>query len=59
MAGAEKLYADWCGAGTPVDFQVYLGEHFLVGLSGIPGANSWIDDRFAGRPVAARCTRSG
>jgi hypothetical protein len=42
-----------------VDFQVYLGEHFLVGLSGIPGANSWIDDRFAGRPVAARCTRSG
>ncbi|MBF6077867.1 lipase family protein [Nocardia beijingensis] len=58
LAGAEKLYADWCGAGTPVDFQVYFGEHFLVGLSGIPGANSWIDDRFAGRPVAPQCTRS-
>lgn len=59
LAGAEKLYADWCGAGTPVDFQVYLGEHFVVGLSGIPGANSWIDDRFAGRPVAPNCTRTG
>lgn len=59
LAGAENLYADWCGGGTPVDFQVYLGEHFLVGLSGIPGANSWIDDRFAGRPVAAHCTRVG
>ncbi|MGQ4617640.1 lipase family protein [Nocardia sp. R7R-8] len=59
LAGAEKLYADWCGAGTPVDFEVYFGEHFLVGLSGIPGASAWIDDRFAGRPAAAQCTRSG
>ncbi|MGW4714056.1 lipase family protein [Nocardia sp. NPDC004260] len=59
LAGAEKLYADWCGAGTQVDFQVHFGEHFLVGLSGIPGANSWIDDRFAGRPLAPHCTRAG
>ncbi|MGK8520878.1 lipase family protein [Nocardia asteroides] len=59
LAGAEKLYADWCGAGTPVDFQVYVGEHFMVGLSGIPGANSWIDDRFAGRAAAPHCSRAG
>lgn len=59
LAGAENLYADWCRAGTPVDFQVYLGEHFLVGLSAIPGATDWIDDRFAGRPVTPGCTRFG
>ncbi|MEU4340236.1 lipase family protein [Nocardia sp. NPDC023852] len=59
LAGAENLYADWCRGGAEVDFEVYLGEHFLVGLSGIPGANAWIDDRFAGRPVTPGCTRVG
>ncbi|MGO4616699.1 lipase family protein [Nocardia sp. 2YAB30] len=59
LAGTENLYADWCRAGAEVDFEVYLGEHFIVGLSGIPGANAWIDDRFAGRPVTPGCTRRG
>ncbi|WP_378734404.1 lipase family protein [Nocardia brasiliensis] len=59
LAGAENLYADWCRGGTQVDFQVYLGEHFIVSTSGIPGTNAWIDDRFAGKPVTPGCTRFG
>ncbi|MEU7765921.1 lipase family protein [Nocardia sp. NPDC049190] len=59
IAGAESLYAQWCGGGTPVEFQVYPGEHFIVSSSGIPDANAWIDDRFAGRPVTPECARFG
>lgn len=59
LAGAENLYRDWCRGGTQVDFQVYLGEHFIVSTSGIPGAYAWIDDRFAGKPVPQGCTRFG
>lgn len=59
LAGAENLYQDWCRGGTQVDFQVYLGEHFIVSTSGIPGAYAWIEDRFAGKPVNAGCTRFG
>ncbi|MEU7142386.1 lipase family protein [Nocardia sp. NPDC046473] len=59
LAGAEHLYQDWCRGGTQVDFQVYLGEHFIVSTSGIPGAYAWIEDRFAGKPVNAGCTRFG
>ncbi|MEU7630493.1 lipase family protein [Nocardia sp. NPDC049220] len=59
IAGAENLYAQWCGGGTPVEFKVYPGEHFIASSSGIPDANAWIDDRFAGRPVTPGCTRFG
>lgn len=59
LAGAENLYREWCGGGTQVDFQVYLGEHFIVSTSGIPGAYAWIEDRLAGKPVAPGCTRFG
>ncbi|WP_338774292.1 lipase family protein [Nocardia vulneris] len=59
LAGAENLYRDWCRGGTQVDFQVYLGEHFIVSTSGIPGAYAWIEDRIAGRPMAPGCTRFG
>ncbi|MFI6167402.1 lipase family protein [Nocardia sp. NPDC051052] len=59
LAGAENLYQDWCRGGTQVDFQVYLGEHFIVSTSGVPGAYAWIEDRFAGKPVNRGCTRFG
>ncbi len=59
LEGAQNLYDDWCARGASVRFEVYLGEHVIVGSSGIPGANAWIDDRLAGRPAPSGCSRFG
>lgn len=59
LAGAERLFDNWCGQGVSVRLEVYLGEHMIVGTSGIPGANAWIDDRFAGRPAPSECSSFG
>ncbi|MEV0028558.1 lipase family protein [Nocardia sp. NPDC050793] len=57
LEGAQNLYEDWCAQGASVRFEVYLGEHVIVGTSGIPGANAWIDDRLAGKPVPSGCSQ--
>ncbi|MFI9510774.1 lipase family protein [Nocardia sp. NPDC052566] len=59
FAGAANLYDDWCAKGARVRFEGYLGEHVVVGLSGIPAAHAWIEDRVTGKPVAEGCSSSG
>ncbi|WP_067841064.1 lipase family protein [Nocardia lijiangensis] len=59
LEGAENLYDDWCAQGASVRLEVYLGEHVIVGTSGIPGASAWIDERLAGRPAPSGCSRFG
>ncbi|QIS16182.1 lipase family protein [Nocardia arthritidis] len=59
LASATNLYHDWCGQGAQVRLEVYLGEHSVVGLSGIPGATGWIEDRFAGKPAPTGCSSFG
>ncbi|MCP2320903.1 Secretory lipase [Nocardia amikacinitolerans] len=59
LEGAENLYDDWCAQGVPVRFEVYLGEHMIVGATGIPGVNAWIDERLAGKPAPSGCSSFG
>lgn len=57
LENATNLYQDWCAQGAQVRMEVYLGEHTAVGLSGIPGAVSWIDERLAGKPMPMGCSQ--
>ncbi|WP_246123922.1 lipase family protein [Nocardia bhagyanarayanae] len=59
LKGAENLYDDWCAQGVSVRLEVYLGEHVIVGATGIPGANAWIDERLAGKPAPSGCSSFG
>ncbi|WP_233529038.1 lipase family protein [Antrihabitans stalagmiti] len=57
--GAERLYDEWCAKGARVRLDEFVGEHLVVALSGIPAANSWIDDRLTGKPMAEGCSAFG
>jgi pimeloyl-ACP methyl ester carboxylesterase len=53
--GAVRLRDAWCAQGANVRLDEILGEHLLAVAGGMPLAFGWIDDRIAGRPVAAGC----
>jgi hypothetical protein len=52
---ALQLKTDWCRQGVAVKWAEYGGEHIIAEGSGTPDAITWLQDRFAGKPVPTSC----
>ncbi|TDW83319.1 secretory lipase [Kribbella sp. VKM Ac-2566] len=52
---ARALNQAWCAKGTPMVFSVVPGDHITGETTGLPGAVSWLADRFAERPLQTTC----
>jgi hypothetical protein len=56
-ADLRGLAAKYCRAGAEIRHQEFLGDHFVAYAAFMPGAMSWLEDRFRGRPVTGTCSR--
>jgi len=53
---ADKLVQDYCGRGVRIEYVKYpLAEHVTALAEGYPGAVTWLEDRFAGKPAPTSC----
>ncbi|MEU4390922.1 lipase family protein [Kribbella sp. NPDC023855] len=52
---ARSLNRAWCAKGARMVFSVVPGDHITGETTGLPGAVSWLADRFAERPVQSTC----
>lgn len=58
VADTDAVYNALCAKGTSIEYRRNLvGEHDSESVLGSGSALEWIDDRLAGKPVSAGCTR--
>lgn len=55
LAQAETLRRQYCAAGVPVTWGLFLGEHVTTMLFGAGDVLAFLADRFAGAPVRSTC----
>ncbi|NUT98876.1 MAG: triacylglycerol lipase [Saccharothrix sp.] len=55
LAQAQTLRREYCAAGVPVTWGVFLGEHVTTLVAAAGAAVSYLADRFAGKPPRANC----
>jgi hypothetical protein len=56
LAGDVRALArQYCAQGVKVQHKEYGSSHFITAVSWLPGATSWINDRFAGKPAPENC----
>lgn len=51
----RSLARQYCAQGVKVQHKEYGSSHFITAVSWLPGATSWINDRFAGKPAPENC----
>ena len=52
----RTLARKYCDAGLPIQYDQYdTISHFLGAMLWLPGALTWIDDRFTGKPAPSNC----
>lgn len=58
IADTDTLYAQWCAAGTHVQYVRELAaEHGSAVVTSAPGAVTWLRDVMNGKPTASVCTK--
>jgi hypothetical protein len=56
-ADVRTLARQYCEKGVPVQYKEHaLASHVGAALLWLPGALSWMDDRFAGKPAPQNCS---
>lgn len=56
LAGDVRALArQYCAEGVKVQYKEYGSSHFLTAVNWLPGAMTWINDRFAGKPAPENC----
>lgn len=55
LRDVDAVVEQYCAAGVPVQYRRKRSDHFLLAVTGFPGALNYLDDRLDGVPAPSNC----